>query len=192
MINRPTRRRWTAAGAVAIVALIGTILLAKPGVVITHQGLRYEGDVVEKGDTIIVTRNGVVTRINRADVASIEYVGSVEEQFRQRMSLLGSRDVKGRIELARFAYDQRAYSLAEEALTSALEIEPGDEQASALLETIRRQRQLEDERARAPQPPARTRAEPTTQSHRYLGPRDINVMRQFELQSGDNVRVQIP
>src|SRR5262245_11864598 len=147
MIRMRTRRWWTAAGAVACVALLGSILLAKPGVVITHQGLRYEGDVVEKGDTLIVTRNGVVTRINRADVASIEYVGTVEEQFRQRMNLLGARDVKGRIELARFAYDQNAYSLAEEALNGALEIEPDNAEASTLLETIRRQAQLEAERA---------------------------------------------
>ena len=62
----------------AILFLLAALLSAKPGIVKTHDGQSYEGDVKEEGTTVTVTSRKVPLVIQRADIDSIEYLGTVD------------------------------------------------------------------------------------------------------------------
>ncbi len=197
----------------AVVFLLAAPLPAKPGVVKTRDGQTYQGDVKEDGAAVTVTTRKVPVVIQRADVESIEYLGSFEEQYAQRIARLDPKDANGRVTVARWAFDQGHYAQAREALESALSLEPSNRDAQSMLESVRVQIRLERSRknpaataearrtsatnpaniqaATAPltapvTPPSTNGIDP----RHLLGADDINTIRQFELKPTDtHVRI---
>ncbi len=186
----------------AVFLLLAALLQAKPGVVTTRAGQAYEGDVTEEGAAVTVKTRGVPIVIQRADVASIEYLGTLDEQYAQRVASLGANDVDGRVTIARWAFDDGRYDLARNALESALTIEPSHVDAIAMMESVRVQVRLErlkkeaDARRAAATGPATVPATvastmPTPppspiEPRNLLSADDINTIRQFELKRTDN------
>ena len=64
-------RIWFLCGCAAVFVL-AALLPAKPGVVRTHDGQSYEGDVKEDAQAVTVTTRKVPVVIQRANVESIE------------------------------------------------------------------------------------------------------------------------
>ncbi|CAN5713994.1 hypothetical protein BH09PLA1_BH09PLA1_36390 [soil metagenome] len=198
------------AGAVLLIsAIVTSVSFAKPGIVKTKSGAIYSGDVVERGNSVIVTIRGVETKLAKSDIESIEYqTGSVLEQIETRRSKLAADDVKGRIELARLALENQLYDPALELALEAVKLDPQNEDAISLRETIRRQRQADRDRAKAAavatpdttpseEPGAATApsTSPATRAaveRKLLTAEDIQQIRRRELKPGDSVRVQIP
>src|SRR5690242_20389087 len=114
-----TRIGVTFGCAALVLLIIVAHASAKPGVVKTRDGQTYEGDVKEDGTVVIVTTRRVPLTIQRADVESIEYLGTIDEQYAQRMAKLTEKDVNGRIDIARWAFDAGRYDLARDAVESA-------------------------------------------------------------------------
>src|SRR5690242_20134312 len=105
LMTNQRRRRWTVAGACLVVALIvvlGSSVRAKTGVVTTKDGQRFEGDVTETDRDIVVDIHGVKTVIPRENLATLDYPASFDQQFQQRLSALDPKDVRGRIDLAKW------------------------------------------------------------------------------------------
>lgn len=192
---------WGVIGASIGIGLLTATAMAKPGVVKTKAGQTLEGDVDDRGDTVIVDIRGIQTTVDRKNVASIEYPPSIEEQFAQQRSKLDAKDVKGRIGLARWAFDRRRYDLARALLEEALAIDPNSREATDLAETVHSQIRMErlatesSEESRASSPSGRVAARPSVASgsadRRHLSPADINVIRQMELAADEPVRVRL-
>ncbi|MBC8107823.1 MAG: hypothetical protein H7Z14_14640 [Anaerolineae bacterium] len=205
---------WLAGAVLVVTALVASVALAKPGIVKTRSGAIYSGDVVERGNTITVSIRGVETKIARADIESIEYqTGSLQEQLDERRSKLAADDVKGRVELGRWAMDNQMLQPALELALEATQIDPTDDSAISLRETVRQQQKADRARSKLPhdEKPAigttvlaaqpATTTSPTTSpathstnpaAPRYLTADDIQQIRRKEIKPGDNVRVQIP
>jgi hypothetical protein len=195
------RRRAILAGAVLLLVVVNLAQLAagEPGVVVARDGSTYEGDVTETEEEVTITRHGVQTVLPRKDVVSIRYNANYETEFRDRLAKLEANDVKGRIALAREAFDERRYDLARDALHDALRVDPNSREATDMLEIVERQIRLE--RAAPPRPADRAATRPAPQTRggplhgerRLLTQDDINVIRQKELKRNDSgVRISIP
>ncbi|HEV2293949.1 MAG TPA: hypothetical protein VGR35_08835 [Tepidisphaeraceae bacterium] len=194
-------------GCALLLLLVAAPLLAKPGVVKTRDGQSYEGDVTESGATVTVKTRNVPIVIQRTDVESIEYLGTLDEQYAQRMARLDPSDANGRVTVARWAFDQGRYDLARDALESALTIEPNHRDATTMLESVRVQVRLERAKKQADDARRTAATAPTTEPatapatvgstapvrgepRNLLSADDINAIRQFELKPTDtHVRI---
>jgi hypothetical protein len=177
----------------------------------TKSGAIYSGEVEERGNVVTVNIRGVITRLPKADVDSIEYQeGTIDEEIETRRAKLAPEDLKGRLELARLALDHQMFDKALELALEAVQIDPKDEEAIAVRQTIRMQKQQYQAKQRAgavastsdkpvvartttaPAPNPTTTSAPTTNGERkFLTPDDIQQIRRKELKPGDNARVQI-
>lgn len=194
-------RHWMFSTALILVLASG--LLARQGIVKTKTGTTLEGDVREKPEGISVTIRGIETVVPRDEVESVEYVEAFEKRFRDRLAGLNEKDAAGRIDAARWAFDNREYLLAREALQQALQIDPNSAEATTLMETVRQQMRLEQQKQErggangaAPggegaEPPAQERAVRPQVEQRFLSEEDINRIRQLELKpTDDNIRIR--
>lgn len=181
------------------VCVLGSALWAKQGVVVLRDGNKMEGDITEKDNMVVVTIRGIQTQIKREDVQSISYIESLDKEYQDRLEKLEPQDVQGRLQLARWAFDNHRYDLARDAVERALAIDPNNAEATTFLETIQRQRALErnqsqdadssSNRSNQSNQPNRPPAEAVEK--RLLTPDNINAIRQFELKSSDtNVRIR--
>ena len=178
--------------AMVALGLVSTSLLAKQGVVTTKSGHTFEGDVDEKDSkSIIVTIHGVQTTLERDNVEKIEYHDSLLDQFNDRLGKLDPKDAAGRVELARWAFDQQQYDLSRQALEQAIAIDPKNREAQDLLDTVRGQIRLERTRATQPSnptvgPTAREMSKASPQTDKVLlSANEINRIRQEELRATD-------
>lgn len=131
------RRRLV--GIFAVVALAGTLLFARQGIVVTKDGTRYEGDVNERGETVEVS--GVPgtpgpVGINRANVASITYADKVADDVRAALGKLDRNDLKSRIELAKVAISANAFEAARDVLKDAARIDPNNPEVTQLMSQV--------------------------------------------------------
>jgi hypothetical protein len=195
---------------VLVASLISSATLATPGIVKTKSGAIYSGDIEERGNQITVTIRGVITRLPKSDVESIEYQqGTIDEQIESRRAKLAADDVNGRLEIARLALENHMFDKALELALEAVQIEPENNDAIAMRQTIRLQRQQYQSAQRNPgrgttsddqaPPVSVTTTVPTTNpanagaaQKRFLSADDIQQIRRKELKVGDNARVQIP
>lgn len=186
-------RRIIAAGIIVLSA--ATFLLAgRQGSVVTSDGQRIEGEITETRETVTVIRNGVTSVLPKDQVAEIDY-STFAERFERTLDGLAKDDVDGRLKLAREAFDQREYELAQRAVDAAMEINPVSRPARDMSRAIANQLTLEATQRNPPPTPA-TRPDssdepPATRRRtRGLSADQINIVRQKELQAGDNVRIQ--
>ncbi|HEX8522502.1 MAG TPA: hypothetical protein VF669_09625 [Tepidisphaeraceae bacterium] len=169
-----------------------TVALAKQGVVKTRNGQTYEGDVEEKNDGLIVTSRGIQTRIAQRDVVSVVYPEDFDKQLADRRAKLAKDDVRGRMTLAREAFNNKRYTVTRDLMEETLTIDPNNTDAAELRGNAMAQIRLERMRrnvvttGRAKEQIATTTTAPaTTQDiadRRFLRGNDINTIRQFELQ----------
>jgi hypothetical protein len=187
------------------ICLSATVAAAKQGVIHTRDGRTIEGDITEKDDAVIVQIRGIETTINRGDIDTLNYEQDIEKEYQQRLAKLDAKDVKGRLQLARWAFDHHNYPLARDAANKALEIDPNSREATDFLQFIRSQQQLEANQRRAATPPAAPSGNVDARAStgggpvairsaneiRTLSADDVNKIRQQELQRSDgNVRVR--
>lgn len=133
------------------VCLVGSVLLAKPGIIKTREGQVYDGDVedVAGNDYVTVTVHGIPTQIDRADIESMAEGQGIDTEYQQRLAKLGPKDVKGRMELAQWAFTQKRYDLARDAADRALVVDPNSAEATQFLTLVQSQQRMERAKARA-------------------------------------------
>jgi hypothetical protein len=205
MNRRPPRRRWIVHVALccAVCASAG-LALAKQGVIKTRDGRSLEGDVTEKSDGYVVTIRGIPTTVARENVESVQYLGNIEQQYKDKLANLKNPTAKDHLDLARWLFDNKAYELARREVDAALVVDPNNADATTLYATIQSQLRLEHSRpaggsgttptATTPKPPTppgpgsatTTTAPPHTASlHKYLTADQINEVKQAEWPSDD-------
>jgi hypothetical protein len=195
-------RSSASAGLMACMLLGFACSLAwgRPGVLVTRQGQTLNGDIKEQDQTYVVTIRGIDTIVQRRDVVSVEFHEDVEKQFQEKLARLGPKDVKGRIELARWAFDRDQYDLARKALEAARAIEPNNADATRMLETV--QSQIRLERAAQTRPagaaprapstsPSTQPTGPATTSRHLLTADDINIIRQLEINPKQDTQLRV-
>lgn len=203
-------RRWLVGGVV--VGLLATSVWAKPGSVRTKDGTVYSGEITEDAKFVTIKDHGVSTTIDKRNVLAdgILYTATLDEQFNERRLKLAPSDVKGRLELARWATQSQRSDLAVKALEEAVKIDPANREAALQLDTAIRQVDLEKRQHtnKPPDPKAATKpASPPAASvvnpppgaptapapqHRLLNAEEVNLIRQKELLPDDTkLRVQI-
>lgn len=181
-----------------LAGLIGTVGLlmaaGRPGVVRTKDGGIYDGQVEEQQETVKITVRGIQTTIPRENIASIVY-GDFETRWNTDYEKLAEKDTKGRMDLAKRAFEERRYDLAEKALNDTLAIDPNNADAAELLRLTLIQRRLEKSTAPASDskstPPGSTSPQTATpSSYNTLSPEQIQIIKQGELSETDT-RVNI-
>ena len=192
---------------VCVVAMLGSVVLARQGMVVTQDGQRYTGDVVEQATSVNIVqpdpKGGKRTvTINKGNIKDIVYADQVAEQVKKSVAKLGRRDADGRVSLAEFARDNGAYDVARDVLEEALKIEPDNKRAKDDLESVDAQIRLQ--RGEKPLPPtSQTSNEtPTTREStseapsspmatRMVTPEEINRIRQLEWDKNQQLRITI-
>lgn len=197
-------RRWLVGGL--SVALLASVLLAKPGVVTNRQGETFKGDVTEDDKFVYINGPGGQIKLDKRNIASITYAEAVDDEYKARHAKLADNDVNGRIALAQWANDNDRADLAVAVLTEARKIDPFNKDAARLLDAAQQQLDMDQAAAHArattgsttaPSTGAATTA-PTTQAvteaalpRRPLTPDEINLIRQKEMQPDDpKVRIR--
>ncbi|MCS7034012.1 MAG: hypothetical protein NZ561_08460, partial [Phycisphaerae bacterium] len=171
--------------------MIASFTLARPGVVITDTGQRFSGEIVERADEVVVTIRGMATTFPREKLVAIEYHKEFPQEFAERLASLPPEDVAGRIELARWAMDNRQLTLARDALESALAQDPNSAEAAELLRFVQGQLRL-DARARARRAKGQEPSPAPQRTPTLLSPTDVQAIRRSEWRAGDNsVRVRV-
>jgi hypothetical protein len=189
-------RRWWL--GFVVICLLASGLLAKQGTLKTRDGRRFQGDIqnAPDGQSINVTIRGATITIARDDVASITYPKDTAEEFHDRLKALDPNDVKGRLDLCRWALEAHEYDLATEAAQEAQRIDPHEPNAAILLDTIVSQKVLDaklSSRAAAPaSAPDNTTpapAAPSAQPSQFLTMDEVQLIRQKELVPDDQARI---
>jgi len=178
-MNRP--RSWTALAAAALVGgLSCSFLLAKPGKVVTKQGVSFEGEVqdrrADQGVVVVTTADRQKIEVKASNVDRVEFAeepgpdaappadpgnpdapapqpGSVEADLRNRLASFPKNDVNNRVKLARSALERREYGVARDSLQQALQIDPNNQQAKDLLTTVEAQQRLDQRAGQNPDAP---------------------------------------
>lgn len=158
-------------------------------------GQSLQGDVQNNDptqDVVIMSRNVEVV-VPRDQIESMVWIDDFTSEYRRREAALGSSDVKGRITLARWAFDERQYALAEGTLQVILAtIDPNNAEAIEMLDTVRRQVVLEDRQAtRTPRAPQADPSKPPKPEPHLLSEEQINKIKQHELTEADASRIRI-
>lgn len=197
-MNRHHRKLARKMGWICGLLAFGALSLAKPAVVITQSGQRYEGDVTEKANEVIINIRGVETRISRDEIAAIEYSKSFDDEFNDRLSKLTEGDAAGRIELARWAMQQEQYTKARDALELALQADPNSAEATQMLTLVRSQMRVANQ-SRNNTPRSANAAEIDQKredlnaiQRNLLHEDDVQKIRRIEWKQGDTgVRVRV-
>jgi hypothetical protein len=148
-----TIQRWLASG-LAVCAMSAS-LWARPGVVKTRDNQTYQGDISQDSDGgVVVKVHGIDMRIDRHDVASVAYFDDLQKEFQKKLAALPAKDVQGRMDLAKWAFNQKQYEWSRQAAQSALDVDPNSREATDFLTTIRKQQELERGAKPAPGTPA--------------------------------------
>ncbi len=185
---------------VCILGLFGSILAAKPGVVRLTDGQVIEGNIIrEEADSVTIAIRGIETSIPRDRIESITYPESRAAQFEERRKTLAKDDVEGHLALARWAFDNRLYTEAEQLLREVLDrVDPNSREAQDLLNLVRRQIALERRQASQPPPqaPEVESEEPGVQEPEqaaWLTAEQIQQIKRIELRESDTgVRLRVP
>jgi len=190
-----------------ILCLLCTSLLARPGTVRTKDGRSIDGDITDKGadGATITTKAGQIT-IRADEIAEIQYGGSIKEAYEKRLAALPKdAGARSHIDLASWLYENKEYELARKELDTALAIEPNNEDALVLRQTVDRTMLLE-KRSNIARPPAgagagaaagtgaanKPAAGGAIKDRHLLSPDQINTIRQFELRENEpRVRVRL-
>lgn len=190
-------KRWFLVAMMAMVAaLFNTATQAKQGTVKTRDGQALTGDVDDASDpqNIVVVIHGVKTTVDRNNVLSIDYLQDFNQQFQDRLSNLGPRDVKGRLALASWALDNKQYDLARKVAEEARTIDPGSQDVLTMLETIQATqaqptRVPAENTTVAPAPTIRPAEAPPV--GRFLDKDQINLVREVEMQPPADRNIQV-
>jgi hypothetical protein len=182
-------------GVIAALSL-ASALWARQGLVHLKDGSEIWGDVDESDpDTVTITIHNVRETMSRADVESIEFFASLEEEFQLRLDRLKPDDVAGRLEIARWADGLNQYELARRAAADALAIDPSNPDALEMMRTAGIQAAVVHNAASAP-PQTRpaivitpTSAPPPEAPKPYLTLDQVNEIRQIELKPDESFKV---
>jgi hypothetical protein len=191
-----------------VTVLIASVILARPGSLVTGDGDKLKGDIVEKDGFVTVTPpGGQATQLNARNVTKITYDNPLDQQYSDQHAKLGPKDVKGRIALAAWASSHDRSDLAVEVLSEARKIDPMDKEAGHALDVAQSQLDLDNKsKAAADAKPKATTGPAATPTpgvattgpagapavkakklgdRRLLNAEEINIIRQKEMPTDD-------
>jgi hypothetical protein len=188
--------------ALAAICLLGVaaeqaLATSKPGVVTKKNGERVVGDVDEQavaGAVVITDAAGHKIQLFLPNVQSVHYFANTREEYDARLANLGTKDVAGRVALARWALVKNEVDLALAAAASAKAIDPANPEVAAV------ERQISIIRPPPPVATAPVNPSPATAAVAKTGPAnrmltadEIQLVRMRELPENDrSIKLSIP
>ncbi|HEY1922486.1 MAG TPA: hypothetical protein VGG44_06945 [Tepidisphaeraceae bacterium] len=190
------RRCWL---GIFVICLLASGLVAKQGILQTKDGRRLMGDIQDApdGQSVNITIHGATVSVSHDDIAQITYPADAAADFHQRLKALDPTDIKGRLDLSRWALESHEYDLAAEAAQDVQRIDPHEPNAAILLDTITSQKALDAKlSARANAAPATgaenvpaASATPAEAPSKFLTMEDVTIIRRMELLPDDQARL---
>ena len=180
-----------------------SLLFARQGVVITSDGKRFEGDISDTGNAYEVVsmdpnRANAVNRLKipKPAVKDIIYADNVGQAIKIEQGKLAPDDVNGRVDLAKWAIQNRAYEAARDVLEEAKKIDPNNKDVNSLLTTVYAQLHIKPGTpatvpAAADGAPAATQPTSSAAPKRMVTTDEINRIRQLEWNQKDPIRIRI-
>jgi hypothetical protein len=203
-MQRPLRPRRPLLPASLMIAVAGwctTTSAAQPAVLVTTDGQRFRGQlIVETEEIVVLEVGGIETRFDRGDVESLEFPETAEQEYERERADLRDSNLSGRYELAFRMYERRAFEVAKRELVSLDQDFPQTPRVVELLNIVDAQLRLETSRGSAEQN-AQAEGSPTfdrsersrdPRLDRYLSDEQINLIRVYEINLGEQPRVAIP
>ena len=203
---RFSRRQTLAPFVIAAVLAVATLgAHAREAVVTTKDNRVFAGELIQETDTqVILQIAGAAFPISRHDIISFEVKRPVDEEYRQRRSLLSDDDRDGRYKLAYWLFKTtKAYDLAMRELNDLATRFPDDSRIESLARLVEERRKLQKSspaRNVAPKPgpqgstPVSTTPELGADGlpSRKLSEEQINLIRVFEIDLSVQPVIQIP
>src|SRR4030095_6791510 len=103
-------------------------------------GRSIDGDITDRGaeGAMITTRAGQIT-IRAEEIAEIQYGGNIREGAEKRLAALPKdAGARSHVDLARWLYENKEYELARKELDTALALDPKNEDAIVMRQTVER------------------------------------------------------
>jgi hypothetical protein len=184
------QRSWMLGSVAGL--LLASVLWARPGTVKTRDGQVFVGEVTEESDQVVVDNKGIHTTIARDNLRSITYSTSIDQEYQKRLAKLTQYDVPGRLELARWVFENQRYDLAQAVLQEAIRIQPHNDDVIRMTRTVARQLDLAQAEARKHAPVqlaaadnnapvgGKAAAPVRAPAGRLLSPEEINFISQSE------------
>lgn len=200
-------------------ALSAAPALAREATVTLNDGKTYTGEVVsdDAGGVVLLIAN-IRTTIPREDVKSVEYIETIESQYATRRAAIADDNIGDRLVLARWLYENKAYTLAKKEVDDLKTRAPDDTQIDTLGRAIEARLKLMEDSAKtaadkAPKPADKNTPSPKpgTSTDATVGPpglkfdekglpterlsdKEINTIRVYEvdLRSNPRPRVIVP
>ena len=107
-------------------------------VVILKDGRRFEGKVIEKGQTVEIRKGSIKTFFERHEIARIEKKLSPAEELAERRAALDPKDADGHYELGMWCIDKRLRSKADELFETCIKIDLDHARARQMLGHVQR------------------------------------------------------
>ncbi len=131
--------------------------------VTNRQGQTFAGEVTEDEHFVFVDAAGGQLRIDKRNVAKVDYAADVDNQYHAAARQAGPADVKGRVDLADWANGHARPDLAVASLEEARQIDPANRDVALALDAVQRQMDLDRRQGRGGPPgpggtPARRRS----------------------------------
>ncbi len=199
-------RRWFTVAVAAAAVAAGVAVTAwprpaaaKPGVVTNRQGETFSGEVTEDEHFVFVDSPGGQLRIDKRNVAKVDYAADVDAQYQARHAKLSATDVAGRVDLANWANQHARPDLAAASLEEARQLDPANRSVALALDSVQRQMDLDRRRGRGGRAATRPSTKPAMAAgtgpatappvsppeHRLLTMDEVNAIRQVEMPTGD-------
>jgi hypothetical protein len=155
-------------------------------------GQFIRGVLVERTDTHLKIRNGrILTTIERADIQDIELLPTFEEQYEKLRTAITDADTPSLLRLVEWLVQHDRRDLAIKELDALLARHPANVRAEELRVQILAQIKLL-EAADKPKPPPQPKVqENANEGFPLLTPRDINIIKVFEIDADDPPRLEI-
>src|SRR5687768_16582521 len=135
------------AGAAARPGIVAMERMQGPRLLKLRDGRSIEGEITETAESVTITASGIMTTVPRSQVLSIEN-GTPEERFERRLAAAPADDFGARLAIADEAFARGLLDFAQKVADDVSRADPGNARASALLDQIERQRQMDLARGR--------------------------------------------
>lgn len=140
-------------GFASLLLLLGAAAGAEADEVQLEGGAVIEGRATREGDSVVVRVESGQIRLSAASVKSIKKSEVSDEIAQKRRAVLAPRDVKGRLELARYCREHDLRMTERALLEEVIALEPNQPEARRLLGYVKTEkgwvdRSAEEQRAR--------------------------------------------
>ena len=190
-----------------VVAICCAVVLAQDTEVVTTEGVRLVGQLIEEDESFVTLRiSGIKMPIPRGEIKSIKYGQTFEQQYTQKREALADEDVDGWYVLAYWLFENEYHELAQQELQAMADRFSGDSRIRQLSSIVDAQIKLlrESSAPKGQAPVAATRPSINPQEVKSVQPsrpgqapelltdEQIHLIKVYEIDLNEKPKVIVP